>query len=99
MQSILPSMRKCWFRFNYQYFFVGWSYVTTIFGTYTATKHALEGYSQALHYEVLPFGVDGNGRNQEFWNRTLASGHQKEMQLDSILTVLLPKSLNIQLIV
>jgi NAD(P)-dependent dehydrogenase (short-subunit alcohol dehydrogenase family) len=28
------------------------------FGTYTATKHALEGYSQALRYEVSPFGVD-----------------------------------------
>ncbi|MEM9291806.1 MAG: SDR family oxidoreductase [Acidobacteriota bacterium] len=28
------------------------------FGTYTATKHALEGYSQALRYEVAPFGVD-----------------------------------------
>ncbi len=28
------------------------------FGTYTATKHALEGYSQALCYEVSPFGVD-----------------------------------------
>jgi short-subunit dehydrogenase len=28
------------------------------FGTYTATKHALGGYSQALRYEVSPFGVD-----------------------------------------
>ena len=28
------------------------------FGTYTVTKHALEGYSQALRYEVSPFGVD-----------------------------------------
>jgi NAD(P)-dependent dehydrogenase (short-subunit alcohol dehydrogenase family) len=28
------------------------------FGTYTATKHALEGYSQALRYEVSPLGVD-----------------------------------------
>ena len=28
------------------------------FGTYSATKHALEGYSQALRYEVSPFGVD-----------------------------------------
>ena len=28
------------------------------FGTYTATKHALEGYSQALRYEVSPFGID-----------------------------------------
>ncbi|CAG0906663.1 unnamed protein product [Cyprideis torosa] len=28
------------------------------FGTYTATKHALEGYTQALRYEVSPFGVE-----------------------------------------
>ena len=28
------------------------------FGTYTATKHALEGYSQSLRYEASPFGVD-----------------------------------------
>lgn len=28
------------------------------FGSYTATKHALEGYSQAMRYELSPFGVD-----------------------------------------
>jgi short-subunit dehydrogenase len=28
------------------------------FGTYSATKHAIEAYSQALRYEVSPFGVD-----------------------------------------
>ena len=28
------------------------------FGTYSATKHALEAYSQALRYELSPFGVD-----------------------------------------
>jgi NAD(P)-dependent dehydrogenase (short-subunit alcohol dehydrogenase family) len=28
------------------------------FGTYAATKHALEGYSQSLRYELAPFGVD-----------------------------------------
>ena len=28
------------------------------FGTYAATKHALEPYSQGLRYEVSPFGVD-----------------------------------------
>ena len=28
------------------------------FATYTATKHALEGYSQSLRYEVARFGVD-----------------------------------------
>ena len=28
------------------------------FGTYAATKHALEAYMQALRYEVSSFGVD-----------------------------------------
>lgn len=28
------------------------------FSTYTATKHALEAYSQGLRYELSPFGVD-----------------------------------------
>jgi NAD(P)-dependent dehydrogenase (short-subunit alcohol dehydrogenase family) len=28
------------------------------FGTYCATKHALEAYSQSLRYEVAPFGID-----------------------------------------
>jgi NAD(P)-dependent dehydrogenase (short-subunit alcohol dehydrogenase family) len=28
------------------------------FGTYCATKHALEAYSQSLRYEVSPFGID-----------------------------------------
>jgi len=28
------------------------------FGTYAATKHALEAYSQGLRYELSPFGID-----------------------------------------
>jgi NAD(P)-dependent dehydrogenase (short-subunit alcohol dehydrogenase family) len=28
------------------------------FGTYCATKHALEAYSQSLRYEVASFGID-----------------------------------------
>ncbi|MBM3203271.1 SDR family NAD(P)-dependent oxidoreductase, partial [Candidatus Woesearchaeota archaeon] len=28
------------------------------FSTYSATKHALEGYVQGLRYEVSPFGID-----------------------------------------
>lgn len=28
------------------------------FSTYSATKHALEGYAQGLRYELSPFGVD-----------------------------------------
>ena len=31
---------------------------SAFFGAYSATKHALEGYSQSLRYEVAPFGVD-----------------------------------------
>jgi short-subunit dehydrogenase len=28
------------------------------FSTYSATKHALEGYTQGLRYELSPFGID-----------------------------------------
>ncbi len=30
----------------------------TFFSTYSATKHALEGYLQGLRYEVSPFSID-----------------------------------------
>ena len=58
MQAVLPSMRKAG-----QGLIINTSSLVgrmspPFFGTYTATKHALEGYSQALRYEVSPFGVD-----------------------------------------
>ena len=58
MQAVLPSMRKAASGLIINTSSLVGRMSPPFFGTYTATKHALEGYSQALRYEVSPFGVD-----------------------------------------
>ncbi|WP_439132578.1 SDR family oxidoreductase [Polaribacter sp.] len=58
MQAVLPSMRKSGKGLIINTSSLVGRMSPPFFGTYTATKHALEGYSQALRYEVSPFGVD-----------------------------------------
>lgn len=58
MQAILPSMRKAGLGLIINTSSLIGRISPPFFGTYTATKHALEGYTQALRYEVSPFGVD-----------------------------------------
>ena len=58
IQAILPSMRKAGSGLIINTSSLVGRMSPPFFGTYTATKHALEGYSQALRYEVSPFGVD-----------------------------------------
>jgi NAD(P)-dependent dehydrogenase (short-subunit alcohol dehydrogenase family) len=58
MQAVLPSMRKAGTGLIINTSSLVGRMSPPFFGTYTATKHALEGYSQALRYEVSPFGVD-----------------------------------------
>jgi NAD(P)-dependent dehydrogenase (short-subunit alcohol dehydrogenase family) len=58
MQAVLPSMRKAGAGLIINTSSLVGRISPPFFGTYTATKHALEGYSQALRYEVSPFGVD-----------------------------------------
>jgi short-subunit dehydrogenase len=58
MQAVLPSMRKAGSGLIINTSSLVGRISPPFFGTYTATKHALEGYSQALRYEVSPFGVD-----------------------------------------
>ena len=58
MQAILPNMRKAGSGLIINTSSLVGRMSPPFFGTYTATKHALEGYSQALRYEVSPFGVD-----------------------------------------
>jgi len=58
MQAVLPAMRK-----ERSGLIINTSSLVgrispPFFGPYTATKHALEGYSQALRYEVANLGVD-----------------------------------------
>lgn len=58
MQAVLPTMRKAGSGLIINTSSLVGRISPPFFGTYTATKHALEGYSQALRYEVSPFGVD-----------------------------------------
>ena len=58
MQAVLPSMRKAGSGLIINTSSLVGRISPPFFGTYTATKHALEGYSQAMKYEVLSFGVD-----------------------------------------
>ena len=58
MQAVLPAMRKAGTGLIINTSSLVGRISPPFFGTYTATKHALEGYSQALRYEVSPFGVD-----------------------------------------
>lgn len=58
MQAVLPAMRKAGSGLIINCSSLVGRMSPPFFGTYTATKHALEGYSQALRYEVAPFGVD-----------------------------------------
>lgn len=58
MQAVLPAMRAAGSGLIINTSSLVGRMSPPFFGTYTATKHALEGYSQALRYEVSPFGVD-----------------------------------------
>ncbi|MFZ1681002.1 MAG: SDR family oxidoreductase [Rhizobiaceae bacterium] len=58
MQAVLPSMRAAGSGLIINTSSLVGRISPPFFGSYTATKHALEGYAQALRYEVSPFGVD-----------------------------------------
>jgi NAD(P)-dependent dehydrogenase (short-subunit alcohol dehydrogenase family) len=58
MQAVLPSMRKAGNGLIINTTSLVGRISPPFFSTYTASKHALEGYAQGLRYEVSPFGVD-----------------------------------------
>lgn len=58
MQAVLPGMRAAGKGLIINTSSLVGRISPPFFGSYTASKHALEGYSQALRYEVSPFGVD-----------------------------------------
>jgi len=58
MQAVLPSMRAADSGLLINTSSIAGRVSVPFFGTYCATKHALEAYSQSLRYEVAPFGVD-----------------------------------------
>ena len=57
-QAVLPAMRKAGSGLIINCSSAVGRISPPFFGTYSATKHAMEGYSQCLRYEVAPFGVD-----------------------------------------
>jgi NAD(P)-dependent dehydrogenase (short-subunit alcohol dehydrogenase family) len=58
MQAVLPSMREAGRGLIVNTSSIAGRVSVPFFGTYCATKHALEAYSQSLRYELAPFGVD-----------------------------------------
>ncbi|MEL6467995.1 MAG: SDR family oxidoreductase [Pseudomonadota bacterium] len=58
MQAVLPAMRGAGSGLIINTSSIAGRVSVPFFGTYCATKHALEAYSQSLRYEVAPFGVD-----------------------------------------
>lgn len=58
MQAVLPAMRAAKSGLIINTSSLVGQISPPFFATYSATKHALEGYTQGLRYEVSPFGVD-----------------------------------------
>jgi len=58
MQAVLPGMRAAGAGLIINTSSLVGRITGPFFGTYAATKHALEAYSQAMRYEVSPFNVD-----------------------------------------
>ncbi|MBI1397218.1 MAG: SDR family NAD(P)-dependent oxidoreductase [Betaproteobacteria bacterium] len=58
MQAVLPSMRKAGSGLIINTSSTAGRVAYPYFGTYGATKFALEAYSQSLHYEMAPYGVE-----------------------------------------
>ena len=58
MQAVLPAMRAAKSGLIINTSSLVGQISPPFFSTYSATKHALEGYAQGLRYEVSPFGID-----------------------------------------
>ncbi|MEL7069580.1 MAG: SDR family oxidoreductase [Cyanobacteria bacterium J06581_3] len=58
MQAVLPTMRAAKSGLIINTSSLVGQISPPFFSTYSATKHALEGYTQGLRYEVSPFGID-----------------------------------------
>lgn len=58
MQAVLPGMRAAGTGLIINTSSLVGQIAPPFFSTYAATKHALEGYSQGLRYELAPFGID-----------------------------------------
>jgi len=58
MQAVLPGMRAAKSGLIINCSSLVGQISPPFFSTYSATKHALEGYTQGLRYDLSPFGID-----------------------------------------
>lgn len=76
MQAVLPAMRAAKSGLIINCSSLVGQISPPFFSIYSATKHALEGYTQGLRYEVSPFGIDvAIVQPGPFRSGLLASGH------------------------
>ncbi|MCL4797693.1 MAG: SDR family oxidoreductase [Bryobacteraceae bacterium] len=79
MQAVLPAMRAAGSGLIINCSSLVGQISPPFFSTYSATKHALEGYTQGLRYEVSPFGIDvAIVESGPFGTGLLASGQAPE---------------------
>ena len=58
IQAVLPVMRRVGRGLIINTTAISGRIAMPFFATYNATKYALEGYSETLHYELAPYGID-----------------------------------------
>jgi NAD(P)-dependent dehydrogenase (short-subunit alcohol dehydrogenase family) len=83
IKEVLPAMReRAQGRIINMSSAVGWLAPTPFLGYYAASKMALEAFTEALRYEVLPFGVKVSLIEPSFFNTNYA--HNRQMAAESI---------------
>jgi NAD(P)-dependent dehydrogenase (short-subunit alcohol dehydrogenase family) len=77
IKEVLPDMRERGYgRIIKMSSAVGWLTPTPFLGYYAASKMALEAYTEALRYEVLPFGVKVSLIEPSFFHTNYANNRQ-----------------------
>ncbi|MCC5901881.1 MAG: SDR family oxidoreductase [Halomonas sp.] len=82
IQAVLPAMREAKSGLIINTSSMVGQISPPFFSTYTATKHALEGYAQGLRYEVAPFGIDVAIVQPGPFPTGLSAGGQEPSRLD-----------------
>lgn len=86
-RAILPHMRKWKAGTIVNISSIGGKFVVPYYGVYNSTKFAVEGFSEGLWHEVLPFGirvkvVEPGAINTGFYDRSKQEG--KQMAIDPL---------------
>src|SRR5215831_19986395 len=77
IKEVLPDMRERGFgRIINMSSSVGWLTPTPFLGYYAASKMALEAYTEALRYEVRPFGIKVSLIEPSFFHTNYANNRQ-----------------------